>query len=704
MATPTSIVRYPGPGCVVEFMLGNKPVLAWTLEEQSGRLRLLTIHKREVKLASNRLLPWSGPQYGPNLARADIAEHLARHEAAREAAAASADALEIWELAQGEVARAGVEWFAELIWDKREAAELDKLAGLGRALLECKTHFKFTPPDFEIHPAEKVETRLRELELTRERERVATTGWQFFQELWAVHSRRQNAVKTALEPELAAKLEALLRRRIAQPPGVEDHEDAALWKIVAKGLPEDPHLALLLAQAWGILPAHYNYLYDQAGYEPGDAWSERYAEDAAAVRARFQELQRPPAPWRLLSIDSETTQDVDDAFEVERAGEGWRARIALACPSLGFDLASPLAAAVASRATSVYLPEGSSHMLPECLGTGLFSLKEKQPKPALVLECELDAQGRLLSCEPSLHWVQVEANLTYEAVEGCLDPSFTETCGRDASAYTEQLLLASELGQALRQARLDQGAVIIDRNEPELALNGEGAGVKVTLAFKPVCPLAQTLVSELMILANSSLAVWAMERELPLLFRTQNISLPKESNGIWRAPEDIHRVVKVLGSAVMEVKPRPHASLAVKAYAPISSPLRRYTDFINLIQTLQYLEQGAPRWSAEQLEGLLPTLNARLDAAACIQRFRPRYWKLVYLKQQGDVAHQAVLVEDAGRFVSASLPDVQIFIRGPKDLFGDKTYPGQPFKVRFNRIDPLNNDIHILDAVEIDSE
>jgi exoribonuclease-2 len=228
--------------------------------------------------------------------------------------------------------------------------------------------------------------------------------------------------------------------------------------------------------------------------------------------------------------------------------------------------------------------------------------------------------------------------------------------------------------------------------------------VKVSLAYKTVCPLAQTLVSELMILANSGLAVWAMERELPLLFRTQNISLPKESNGIWRTPEDIHRVVKVLGSAVLEVKARPHASLAVRAYAPISSPLRRYTDFINLIQTLHFLDQGVPRWSAEQLESLLPTLSARLEAAGCIQRFRPRYWKLVHLKQQGDVAHDAVLVEDAGRFVSASLPGVQIFIRGPRDLFGDKTYPGQPFKVRFSRIDPLNNDIHILDAVEVESE
>jgi exoribonuclease-2 len=54
MTDHNATVRYPGPGCVVEFMHGNKPILAWVLEEQSGRLRLLTINKREVKLATNR--------------------------------------------------------------------------------------------------------------------------------------------------------------------------------------------------------------------------------------------------------------------------------------------------------------------------------------------------------------------------------------------------------------------------------------------------------------------------------------------------------------------------------------------------------------------------------------------------------------------------------------------------------------------------
>ena len=30
------LVKYPGAGCVVEFMQGNSPQIAWVMEEQAG--------------------------------------------------------------------------------------------------------------------------------------------------------------------------------------------------------------------------------------------------------------------------------------------------------------------------------------------------------------------------------------------------------------------------------------------------------------------------------------------------------------------------------------------------------------------------------------------------------------------------------------------------------------------------------------------
>jgi len=62
----------------------------------------------------------------------------------------------------------------------------------------------------------------------------------------------------------------------------------------------------------------------------------------------------------------------------------------------------------------------------------------------------------------------------------------------------------------------------------------------------------------------------------------------------------------------------------------------------------------------------------------------------------------AVVVEDCGNLVSFSLPEVQIFVRAPKDMVGDKVAPGMRFCLRFGRIDPLTNELRV--AAVLDEE
>jgi hypothetical protein len=177
--------------------------------------------------------------------------------------------------------------------------------------------------------------------------------------------------------------------------------EAAIWATLKKGLPEDPHLPLLLAQTWGVVPEHFNALLLAEGYAWGDAWSDAFADDIAAARQRLAALAREPEPEPYVSVDSATTRDIDDAFFVTRTpGGGFRLRLALACPALTWDFGSPLDRAVRERASSIYLPEGTSHMLPEAYGLGLYSLDQGQPRPALVMDFTLDAAGALVCMQP----------------------------------------------------------------------------------------------------------------------------------------------------------------------------------------------------------------------------------------------------------------------------------------------------------------
>jgi exoribonuclease-2 len=260
---------------------------------------------------------------------------------------------------------------------------------------------------------------------------------------------------------------------------------------------------------------------------------------------------------------------------------------------------------------------------------------------------------------------------------------------------------ALELAQTLQKRRIEQGAVVLIQDEPEILLTGYPDTLGVQVENKESPARAQTIVSEFMILANTHIARWAQDIGLPLLFRTQNITLPSGCAGVWSDPRDIYRIVRHMGPSIMETTARRHATLGAQAYAPITSPLRRYADFMNMAQVMSQIKNSAPRWSLMDLQSMLPQLSARAEAAARVQRRRPRYWKYLAIREQGrDHLWPVVVVDVTPNCVTFSLTGYQLFLRAPRTLFGSKVQVGQHFHVRFGRVDPLENDIKIIEAVE----
>ena len=213
-------------------------------------------------------------------------------------------------------------------------------------------------------------------------------------------------------------------------------------------------------------------------------------------------------------------------------------------------------------------------------------------------------------------------------------------------------------------------------------------------------PDAQLLVAEMMILASAAVAELAQKAGLPLLHRTQDVALPKEYAGVWTAPADMTRVMRALTPSALEVQPRPHAALGLPRYTPMTSPLRRYPDLVNEAQLVHFLRTGGPRWDTEALAALLQTLHPVLDAVGQVQRFRPRYWKLLYFRQQGDkIWWPGVITEENDVMVSVSLPEQGMFVRGKRRLFDERACPGMAVRLRLGKVQPLYNEMQILEAM-----
>ncbi len=691
----SNLVEFPGSGCVVEFLQGNEVQIAWIMDEQKGRMHLLTPSRREISLSSGRLLPWAGPSYTGPKSKDEIADILLRHKERRERLISEVSAVDLWEMAQGEIRTASALWFAELLWSSPDA---DAVSVCGRALIACKSHFKFQPPLFEIYDAEVVEARRQAEEAARRHEALVSEGGKWLRLLWDCAQGRipRTSLPQAPADPVGARISHMLHAHVKDPGTTEDD---VLWKQISKGLPDDPNLALMLLQAWGLLPPHYDVWLERAGFEAGTDWERVHHVEIENIIERSAKECPPLSDISFVSIDSPTTRDIDDAFHIEPDRDGgWNVTLAFACPAMFWNFGGELDKAVADRSTSLYLSEGTFHMMPEALSAGALSLFSGSSRPALLAQIQVAADGTVGESRFEISCVRLSANLDYGSCEAALEGALN-----DAAPYAGQLRTALAMGKARLDYRVRNGAVIIERPELDFELEGEGEGTVVRLKKETDAPRAGLLVSEMMVLANEALANWAASHSVPMLYRIQDISVPQEFRGIWRTPQDIARVVRVLSAAALDVVPRPHAAIGLPAYCTFTSPLRRYVDLVNEAQLLHFLSFGKARWDEEELGCLRPQLSLRLEAVGHVQRYRQRYWKYVYMLQQAQLAGEeyrwkAEVVENNDLGVGIYLPEVQVTLRARRQLFGEDARPGQVFFVRLGRINPMRFEASVQGA------
>lgn len=98
---------------------------------------------------------------------------------------------------------------------------------------------------------------------------------------------------------------------------------------------------------------------------------------------------------------------------------------------------------------------------------------------------------------------------------------------------------------------------------------------------------------------------------------------------------------------------------------------------------------------------MLPLLQARLDSIGQVQRTRPRYWKLLFFRQQGDRAWwPGIVTEENSAFVTVALPWAQMMVRGRRKIFDEKIAPGTHVMIRVGKVHPLQNEITVMECLE----
>ncbi|HFC8457953.1 TPA: ribonuclease catalytic domain-containing protein [Neisseria subflava] len=332
----------------------------------------------------------------------------------------------------------------------------------------------------------------------------------------------------------------------------------------------------------------------------------------------------PKADVTAFSIDDESTTEVDDALSLTDLGNGTkRVGIHIAAPSLAIKQGDKMEKNIMERLSTVYFPGGKITMLPENW-IAAFSLDAGAYRPAVSIYFDVDSEFNVGAPTCKIEAVNIAENLRIQTIE----PHFNAETGLDETgemmfAHHQDLIWFYQFAIALQKARGKYEPDRAPQYDYSIELDEEG---NVSVVRRERGSPIDTLVSEMMILANSTWAKMLDENELPGLFRVQPA-----------------------GKVRMSTKSEPHIGMGVPHYGWFTSPLRRAADYINQKQLISLIDDTAePLYqnSDAELFAALRDFDAAYTAYADFQRQMEAYWSLVYLQQQGTSELTATILKE----------------------------------------------------------
>lgn len=381
----------------------------------------------------------------------------------------------------------------------------------------------------------------------------------------------------------------------------------------------------------------------------------------------------------IVTIDGSDAKDLDDAISVERRGDGYRVGVHIADVSYYVREGSPLDMEARRRGTSVYLVDRVIPMLPERLSNGIASLNPHVPRLTVSAWIDLDGRGRRTAVRVARSVIQSHHRLTYDGVNQVLTGK-----AQVETELTEFLQLAAELRDHLYQLRVQRGAVDFDVPEAKVILNEVGHPVDIVPRARG---LAESIIEELMLLANEAVASELLRHRLPGLFRVHDepsddkMDQFRELIGAlgYRLPKPV--TPKSLQSLLKEVKGSPeervinsallrsmkqarygpvntgHFGLASSEYTHFTSPIRRYPDlWVHRVitESLGHTLTDADRERMELLVGEIgESSSAREREAMEAERDSVQMKEAEYMRDRLGEEYQAVIsgVTNFGIFV-----------------------------------------------------
>ena len=350
------------------------------------------------------------------------------------------------------------------------------------------------------------------------------------------------------------------------------------------------------------------------------------AAQEAARNPRLPDLDRTDIPF--VTIDPASALDLDQAMHIERDGDRYVVRYAIADVAAFVSPGDPVDLEANRRGETLYGADSKIPLHPKVLSEDVASLLPGEVRPALVWTIKVDGAGEGLDANVERALVRSRAKLDYSSLQ------------REIEAGTADQLfgLLREVGELRKHREAERGGVSLPLPDQEIDIDGD----RWSLSFRSMHPVEEwnaqislltgMAAADQMIYARIGLLrtlppadprdvqrlhrtaralglEWPAEQLYPDFIRSLDPSKPEHAAMVV-ASARLLRGSGYVGFNGAVPEQAEHSALASE-YSHVTAPLRRLVDrYASEICVALCAGTGVPEWVLEKLDQLPETMQA----------------------------------------------------------------------------------------------
>ena len=370
-----------------------------------------------------------------------------------------------------------------------------------------------------------------------------------------------------------------------------------------------------------------------------------------------------------FTIDPADAKDFDDAISIrELSKDVYEIGVHIADVSYYVQPESDLDVEAYKRATSVYLPDRVSPMLPEKISNELCSLRPHEDKFTFSAIFQMTAKGEIKQYWLGKTVIHSYHRYAYEEVQEIIDTK--------EGIYKEEILLLNDISQRMRKKRFEKGAINFSSQEVRFKLDEKGTPIGIVIKESKE---SHQLIEELMLLANKTVAenvskLHINKKPIPFPYRVHDqpdkdrlapflvfakkyghvfdISSPQNISASFnqmladaKGKPEQHMLeqlgIRTMAKAIYTTENIGHYGLAFDFYCHFTSPIRRYPDIL-VHRVLESILLGKTI-NDKKMEEKCKHSSERERAAMECERAGNKYKQVEFLKSHVGETFEAVI-------------------------------------------------------------